>query len=180
MEYFPLGDLRAYLSTPLPDEESKVVIYQPLEGLRFVHENHFAHQDLKPGNVLLVHAGPNWWVKIGDFGISKRIEFSSAQTRVGTEVYLAPEVKGLYTVDSEEEEEKTFSLAVDIWSIGAITYRLIHGRDAFAEQRSLFGYVIKSSPFPFHTALAPELADFIERTMAASPLVLTGFLKRMI
>ena len=49
MEYFPLGDLSRYIKDPVPEEQAAAIISQLLEGLIFMHENHFAHRDLKPG-----------------------------------------------------------------------------------------------------------------------------------
>lgn len=50
MEYLEFGDLQHYLdeSRPLPEEEASYVTFQILEGLTFMHENDFAHRDLKP------------------------------------------------------------------------------------------------------------------------------------
>jgi Protein kinase domain len=48
MEYFPLGDLQSYLSSPLPEKDTQQITYQVLEGLLFMHDNGFAHRDLKP------------------------------------------------------------------------------------------------------------------------------------
>jgi serine/threonine protein kinase len=50
MEYLPFGDLRNYLSgvSPLREAEAQQVTFQILEGLSFMHENGFAHRDLKP------------------------------------------------------------------------------------------------------------------------------------
>lgn len=48
MEYMEKGDLQSYLTKPFPEDEVKQVIFQILEGLGFMHENGFAHRDLKP------------------------------------------------------------------------------------------------------------------------------------
>jgi serine/threonine protein kinase len=55
MEYFPLGDLQNYLSSPLSEKEVKQIASQILEGLSFMHDNGFAHRDLKPTVSLLVY-----------------------------------------------------------------------------------------------------------------------------
>jgi len=50
MEYLELGDLQHYLlqAPPLPEQEAGEITFQILEGLSFMHENQFAHRDLKP------------------------------------------------------------------------------------------------------------------------------------
>jgi serine/threonine protein kinase len=50
MEYFQHGDLQDYLSStpPLPEVETQQITSQILEGLSFMHDNGFAHRDLKP------------------------------------------------------------------------------------------------------------------------------------
>ena len=48
MEYLPAGDLHKYLSSPLPEMEAQHIVFQILEGLHFMHDNGFAHRDLKP------------------------------------------------------------------------------------------------------------------------------------
>jgi serine/threonine protein kinase len=48
MEYFPFGDLQNFLSSPLPELEVQQITFQLLEGLGYMHENGFAHRDLKP------------------------------------------------------------------------------------------------------------------------------------
>jgi serine/threonine protein kinase len=48
MEYFPLGDLQNHLSPPLLEKDVQQITSQVLEGLLFMHENGFAHRDLKP------------------------------------------------------------------------------------------------------------------------------------
>jgi serine/threonine protein kinase len=51
MEYLELGDLHDYLlnkDQPLPELEARCIMFQILEGLDFMHDNGFAHRDLKP------------------------------------------------------------------------------------------------------------------------------------
>ena len=76
------------------------------DALKTIHKAKIVHRDIKPENVFLVN---NQYLKIGDLGISRKIEQDqSAHTRIGTPRYLAPEV---YNGDS-------YGFKADIWSLG--------------------------------------------------------------
>jgi serine/threonine protein kinase len=49
MEYLELGDLKCYLDDkpPLPEHEAREITRQILDGLFLMHDNDFAHRDLK-------------------------------------------------------------------------------------------------------------------------------------
>jgi serine/threonine protein kinase len=51
MEYCRHGDLHRYLSRQhfLPAEDVQHIVHQVIEGLDKMHQNDFAHRDLKPG-----------------------------------------------------------------------------------------------------------------------------------
>ena len=49
MEYLPFGDLQNFLDSTLHEAEACKITQQLLEGQVFMHENQFAHRDLKPG-----------------------------------------------------------------------------------------------------------------------------------
>jgi serine/threonine protein kinase len=52
MEYVPLGDLEknvvAHTEGKIPEIEARDVVEQILSGLQIMHEEDFAHRDLKP------------------------------------------------------------------------------------------------------------------------------------
>ena len=48
MEYISYGNLRSYLGVERPENEAKVITRQLLEGLAVIHQEGFAHRDLKP------------------------------------------------------------------------------------------------------------------------------------
>ncbi|SPO01933.1 uncharacterized protein DNG_04606 [Cephalotrichum gorgonifer] len=124
MEYLDRGDLHGYLNRTFPESEAFAITRQLLEGLSFMHEAGFAHSDLKPKNILVQTPGPHWWIKIGDFGISKRIRDSSGlKTAIGTEDYMAPEVKGIFP--KAVMGAPSYTVAVDIWAVGLIAWRMI-------------------------------------------------------
>jgi serine/threonine protein kinase len=85
-------------------------------------------------NVLIKSKPPNdrkWWVKIGDFGISKRAEDSHASTTIkGTFGYMAPEI--LLNSDSSCRQKTTVgAFPPDMWALGEITFRMLTGAPTF-------------------------------------------------
>ena len=146
MEYFPLGDLEANMKTVLEESAIRKITEQLLQGLDIMHGMKFAHRDLKPANVFVVRRAPSWWVKIGDFGMSKQIESGAAlQTYVGTDNYMAPEFFGY--VGNADEERFEYTRAIDLWALGCIVYRLC----------------TQTVPFPFYYNSLP-LKHYCEQT----------------
>ena len=87
------------------------------------------HRDLKPENIMLCDDGS---IRIMDFGIAKaagqrRLTFTGFTAAMGTPDYMAPEqVKG------KRGDERT-----DIYSLGAMLYEMVTGRDALRRRESL-------------------------------------------
>jgi hypothetical protein len=48
MEYLPYGDMSSFIEKGVPENETKLITIQLLEGLVIMHENSFTHRDLKP------------------------------------------------------------------------------------------------------------------------------------
>ena len=87
------------------------------------------------------------WVKLGDFGVSKRIQAQATttlHTQVSTRVYGAPEVLGL---DSNSETSE-YTNSVDIWSLGCVIYELLVGTKLFASEGQVSRYFFGKWPFP--------------------------------
>lgn len=122
------------------------VIRQVVRGIGYVHKMGMAHRDLKPDNLLCSMQGRDMVIKIADFGLSKqRTDCDPLKTACGTPDYAAPEV---LTLDCAGYTE-----AVDMWSIGVITYVL------------LCGY----PPFTSPTGNVPELFEAIQRAAYKFP-----------
>src|SRR5271167_3669757 len=157
MEYFPCGDLGRYITAGFTEGDTKIITTQLLEGLEIMHANDFAHRDLKPEvglctlllsvsvlsklskflqNIFVVTKSPCWWVKIGDFGISKRAEneLTNFRREVGTRPYQAPEI---LEVVKENEHDFNYTKAVDIWSLGCVCFQLLTGKVPFPNRKAL-------------------------------------------
>ncbi|AFZ79186.1 protein kinase domain containing protein [Theileria equi strain WA] len=125
---------------PLPalDEDiAKVVMYQLLQGLSYLHSNRIIHRDIKPQNILLkksndtfgTFATPKstqtWQVKIGDLGLSTIIParyLATMTEEVVTLLYRPPE---LLLGDCK------YTTAVDIWSTAVTVGECLLGKPMF-------------------------------------------------
>ncbi|KAH8808784.1 WD40-repeat-containing domain protein [Xylogone sp. PMI_703] len=169
MEYIPLGDLEENVnrySGKIPEVEARDITEQILSGLEIMHAESFAHRDLKPQNVLVVHGPPEWWIKLADFGLSKRLTGSTAyRTFGGTQYYMAPEI-----LDTASEE---YTNAVDLWAVGCITYRLVTGIVPFLKVKDALKYCEDKSLFPngalHENGVKSLCARFIKELLEADP-----------
>ena len=120
--------------------------------------------------------GPDWWVKIGDFGISKRAEegLTALRTLSGTLDFLAPEMLAQlgFFDDGDFEVSKEYTVAIDIWSLGEIAFRALTGEQAFSIQ-SMRKYIKGTSSFPIDVlhahGVSNEGRDFLNSVMAPNP-----------
>ncbi|UKZ73157.1 hypothetical protein TrVFT333_000798 [Trichoderma virens FT-333] len=169
MEYLELGDLQRHLIKPLPESEAQQITLQVLEGLKYMHENGFVHRDVKPANTMVVTAGPDWFVKIADFGISKRRQpgVTSLRTKqLGTMGFAAPELLNLF----QETVTSSYTWSVDIWSLGAMAYLMLTHTLPFRSFGDLYEYAHKESSFPTHSLskcnVSEEGHNFITKLMS--------------
>ena len=173
MEYVELGDLECYTKDGISESDTRDIGQQLLEGLTILHHQGWAHCDLKPSNIFVVSQSPDWWVKIGDFGISKRIRDGQATVTSipGTQGYMAPELLGYTLVD--EEDKLSYSVAVDMWSFGCVLFRLLACSPPFKDNLELARYCRSKTVFPKHMLLSKgtseEGASLIEKAMAPDP-----------
>ncbi|KAI1443087.1 kinase-like domain-containing protein [Annulohypoxylon stygium] len=172
MEYLEKGDLHKHLTKPLPESEARTITSQVLEGLKFMHDNGFVHRDLKPGNIMVVETGPSWFVKIADFGISKRRQqdVTSLHTlQMGTLGFAAPETMGL----SLGNESRSYTAAVDLWSLGACVHMMLINDLPFSNIGELFQYVNGMLKFPRGSLQSRSITDegqqFIITLMSPDP-----------
>ncbi|KAK9524894.1 hypothetical protein VZT92_017258 [Zoarces viviparus] len=112
----------------LPERNTRFLVAQILEALRYLHFKHIAHCDLKPENVLLASADPFPQVKLCDFGFARIIgEKSFRRSVVGTPAYLAPEVIS----------NSGYNRSLDMWSVGVIMYVSLSGTFPFNEDEDI-------------------------------------------
>ena len=165
MEYLENGDLERYITLDLNEEDARSITRQLLEALKVMHGMNWVHRDLKPQNIFVVEAGPNWWVKIGDFGISRRLHYDprGTHTMIGTPDYLAPEVSmpDAFGLDDSDDDDGEPSLrpttAVDMWSLGCVLYRLFVKQLPFSSQKALKSYCKGKAQIPLEPVIRRQI-----------------------
>ncbi|KAJ5097052.1 hypothetical protein N7456_007773 [Penicillium angulare] len=177
MEYFPLGNLQQYIFEAFPEGETQHITLQLLEGLDFMHSNGFAHRDLKPQNIFVLSNNPEWWIKIGDFGLKKRVlqGLTGRQTFNNVPAFTAPELyKAAREIDSDEQSQSSeFNPEVDIWSLGIITHYLLTGRLLFTRKYDLLAYYENEPELPSELLNKCQSSDdaleFLKDILKSSP-----------
>ena len=105
--------------TSLKDRNEQLwsVALQLVEAVAFMHEHNVAHMDLKPRNVIIPPEGGR--LSIIDFSVSIRVRSPDARYSgvVGTEDYIAPEVRGGWYRP----------MLADLWSCGRTLQELCVG-----------------------------------------------------
>ncbi|XP_059619622.1 serine/threonine-protein kinase polo [Phlebotomus argentipes] len=143
----------------ITDFECRYYIYQILQGLKYLHDLHVIHRDIKLGNLFL---NEEMTVKIGDFGLATKIEFEGQrkETICGTPNYIAPEILN----------RKGHSYEADIWSVGCVMYTLLVGRPPFETKSLKDTYSkIRKCEYKIPNVLRTTSADMIVAMLQSQP-----------
>jgi serine/threonine protein kinase len=131
LEYLPGGDMLALTKTrPLSIQRALFYLEQVCSGLAHAHKCGVIHRDIKPQNLLLTE--DKEVVKIADFGVARLDESDGAITRVGTNIYSAPEHNPLMQTGQLDTSglrlpHVQLSPSADIYSLAKTTYALLAG-----------------------------------------------------
>ena len=131
LEYLPGGDLFALTKTrPLSLQKALFYLEQVCSGLAHAHKCGVIHRDIKPQNLLLT--ADKEIVKIADFGVARIDATEGAITRVGTNIYSAPEHNPLMQTGQLDTgglilPHDHLTPAADIYSLAKTTYTLLAG-----------------------------------------------------
>lgn len=125
------GDL-AHLIDDLEDKRRTIsvagkhdVILGIAKGLAAVHRADVLHRDIKPSNVLLKKDGDTLQAVLCDFGVSRELAATLAETNVGTPAFQAPEVSWGKDEDPSVPGSGGYTLKADIYSLGATFLALL-------------------------------------------------------
>ncbi|XP_073990437.1 calcium/calmodulin-dependent protein kinase I isoform X2 [Rhodnius prolixus] len=133
------------------EKDASDLIRQVLEAVNYMHEQGVVHRDLKPENLLYYSPDEDSKIMISDFGLSKMEDSGIMATACGTPGYVAPEVLA----------QKPYGKAVDVWSIGVISYILLCGYPPFYDENdaNLFAQILKGE-FEFDSPYWDDISDY--------------------
>lgn len=138
MDFMSGGSLHHFLKRRpgrrLEDQVAKRLFYQVCQGIRYLHDRHIVHRDVKLENLLLDENGT---VKIIDFGFSTIVPpGKKLKIFCGTPSYMAPEIVA----------RKEYSgFCADLWAMGVLLYALLCGSFPFRGQndRDLYRKIVR-------------------------------------
>ena len=170
MEYADGGDLAGAINRRWsagrywPEADAMSIFVMCLVAIRHCHAKRIVHRDIKAANVFLTKAGV---VKLGDFGVSKRLRGREgatvlAQTQVGTPYYLSPEIF----------EGQAYGFKSDVWSLGVLLYEVLALKVPF-EARSMAALCRlvtgAKDPKPLPPAYSPQAAALVKQLLSRDP-----------
>ena len=178
MEYLDGETLEKVLTKgALPWHRVLSIGQQIARALREAHELGVVHRDLKPGNVVLLHADDDSdFVKVLDFGLVKSfVEGHELEGRaitqqgmlMGSPPYMAP----------EQGEKNRADPRSDIYSLGTMLFEMLSGKPPFTGGGAL-EVILKHVNAPVPPLVAPSkfervpeaLASIVARCLAKSPM----------
>ncbi|USD67502.1 serine/threonine-protein kinase [Vibrio sp. SCSIO 43136] len=112
---------------------SSTLIKQLISALKYAHENHVVHADLKPSNIMLMRNGQ---IKIFDFGVAQALSSLRAD-QYSIEPTPAPVALTGYTpIYASPERMKNVSPTIsdDVFAFSCIVYELLSSKHAFGRK----------------------------------------------
>lgn len=126
---------------PMTPSEAAELIRKIADAVAYAHQRGVVHRDLKPANVLIDHDGHP---RITDFGLAKQTDTDDELTQDGTimgSVYYMPP-------EQASGSSAAIGPAADVYSLGAILYKLLTGHPPFKAPTTLeiLNQVIEQEP----------------------------------
>jgi serine/threonine-protein kinase len=172
MEHLEGEDLASRLKRkdPMSYEELSEIVVQTCKVLSKAHQAGIVHRDIKPGNIFLLEAHGEIFIKLLDFGVAKidneEAELTATGAMVGTVVYMSPE----QLLSARRVDHRT-----DLWSLAVVIYRILTGELPFKDDEGIGALCqalengIFFPPSTINSTLPPELDGWFERAFRRDP-----------
>ncbi|XP_058962150.2 calcium/calmodulin-dependent protein kinase type II subunit alpha [Pocillopora verrucosa] len=149
------------------EEETRGMMEQLIESLKYLHRKRIVHRDIKADNILLEKKDGKLVVKLTDFGLARLLPDDCDVikcTAEGTPLYLAPE-----TILADP-----IGPAVDIWACGVILFLLLVGYPPFwhSDDRKLMLLIVEgcySLPARYWDRVSDDAKDLVKRMLVVYP-----------
>lgn len=154
----------------MPLESLRTTLAHCLRALKFLHAHGIVHGDIKPSNMMVDRRKR---VKIGDFGLARRVSNEEGSLIKGTTKYMAPEVVS--------DEFGDVGPASDLYSLGFAAFELMCGEN-FEELfpgLNAFGRDRQMAWMMWHAAPDRRLPE-IQRVLADVPEDLARTIQKLI
>lgn len=115
-------DLSGLLDNPsvhLKEPQIKCYMLQLLQGLRYLHDNHILHRDMKAANLLINNQGI---LQIADFGLARHYDgptpLPGQPMGEGIRDYTGLVVTRWYRPPELLLQLRQYTTAIDVWGVG--------------------------------------------------------------
>ncbi|XP_022642794.1 mitogen-activated protein kinase kinase kinase 1 isoform X2 [Vigna radiata var. radiata] len=149
-----------YQNYQLMDSQVSAYTRQILSGLKYLHDRHVVHRDIKCANILVDATGS---IKLADFGLAKITKLNDVKSIGGSLNWMAPEVVNLRSCG--------YGLAADIWSLGCTVLEMLTRQPPYyhLEEMQVIFQIGGGEPPPVPASLSTNARDFILKCLQADP-----------
>ncbi|KAF2485219.1 serine/threonine-protein kinase 12 [Neohortaea acidophila] len=161
LEFAGKGELYKHLrkAQKFPEPLAAQYIAQMASALKYLHKKHVMHRDIKPENILL---GLHGELKISDFGWSVHAPNNRRNTMCGTLDYLPPEM-------FKQGPENWYTEAIDLWSLGVLTYEFLVGEAPFEDTMAMTQRRIVRGDMTVPAFVSADAKDLITKLLVLDP-----------
>jgi tRNA A-37 threonylcarbamoyl transferase component Bud32 len=167
LEYIQGREFFEYLCSrkALNEIETKFYISNIIIAIEYLHSQNIIFRDLKPENIII---STNGYLKLIDFGFAKKINDNElTYTLCGTPDYLAPEILSC----------KGYNKSVDFWTIGILTYELLHAKTPYINNDvNVYNFynTITNKRLKFNDDINSNFKNFISSLLFINPKMRLG------
>ncbi len=163
MEFVEGAPLLEYAA--LLPQRQRLRLFLPLcQAVQYAHQHRVVHRDIKPGNILVTADGIP---KLLDFGIAKLLDPGVLADEPPTAIGGAPMTPDYASPEQIRGERVT--PATDVYSLGAVLYELLTGRQVHPPDRNGEVGRIKPRKLSDLNGLDPDLRGVVRKALQSNP-----------